>query len=355
MSAERPTIADVARLAGVSVGTASNVFNGKGKHTEATCARVRAAAAELHFTPNALIRSLQRGKTNTIGALTWGFPGEPEPGDVGSLLLKGISDGIAEAGFDMLLYFQHARPGALRPSLFLDGRVDGVVLRPGALSYEDLVALGASRVPAVVMYERPVPDSVGSVAIDNVGGLAALMDHLVELGHRRIGFYGPAGPFDFVERLRGYREGLERHGLTSDPEDEFLTIGDVYRLHIDEACRRFLDRPDPVTAIFAGDDVAAYLFLKELDRLGVRVPEEVSVAGFNDTPVAHSSLGLTTVRQPVIDVGRTAARFVAEMVEGKTPEKCQALLPTQLVVRETTAPPGRVPTHAAVQMSLSSV
>ncbi|HEV2474080.1 MAG TPA: LacI family DNA-binding transcriptional regulator, partial [Chthonomonadales bacterium] len=239
MSRERPTIADVARRAGVSVGTASNVFNGKGKHTESTCARVRKAAAELHFTPNALIRSLQKGKTNTIGALTWGIPGEPEAGDIGSLLLKGISDGIAESGYDMLLYMQHTDPAPLRPAAFLDGRVDGLIVRPGGLSFDDLAALGSSRMPTVVIYEQPLPEGVGYITIDNAGGVAEVMDHLVSLGHRRIAFYAPAGPFDFVERLRGYREGLARHGIAHDQQLEYLTNRE-YRDFVGVACDLFL-------------------------------------------------------------------------------------------------------------------
>jgi DNA-binding LacI/PurR family transcriptional regulator len=338
MRRDRPTIADIAHRAGVSIGTASNVFNQKGKFTAETRERVMRAAADLHYTPNALIRSLQRGRTNTIGVLFWGVPGEPEPGDIGTLLLKGISDGIAHAGYDMLLYVHHLRPDALPGSSLLDGRADGLILRPGGVSPHDLNAIADSGIPAVTVYEDPQTDGIGHVLIDNIGGVTAAMDHLISLGHRRIAFYAPEEPFDFVQRRKTYQDVLKRHGLVHRPDYQ-VTATHEYRVTISDACDRFLAAVPRPTAIVAGDDVAAYRFADELKRRGYSIPQDISLVGFNDTPVGGAAPLLTTVRQPVLEIGRMAAGFVTQMLEGKPARECRAEIPTQLVVRGTTGPP----------------
>jgi LacI family transcriptional regulator len=311
------------------------VFNQKGRFTSATRERVLKAAKDLNYTPNALIRSLQRGRTNTIGVLFWGMPGEPEPGDIGTLLLKGISDGIADAGYDMLIYVHHRRPDALPGSALLDGRVDGLILRPGGVSQRDLNAIGDSGIPTVLVYEDPESDKIGSVLIDNVSGVCAAMDHLVALGHRHIAFYAPDRPFDFVERRSAYLMALERHGLEARPEYQFAATHE-YRTTIADACDQFLAQTPAPTALFAGDDVAAYRFVAEFAKRGRRIPDEISLVGFNDTLVAGSSPTLTTVRQPALEIGLTAAHFVARMLDGVSPRECKVVVPTELVIRGST-------------------
>ena len=335
MRKNRPTIADIALRAGVSIGTASNVFNQKGRVTPAMRDRVLTAAADLNFTPNALIRSLQRGRTNTIGVLFWGVPGEPESGDIAALLFKGISDGIAHAGYDMLVYVHHMRPEALPGSFLLDGRVDGLILRPGGVSLRDLDAIADSGLPAVTIYEDPQSDRIGSVLIDNIGGVSAAVDHLASLGHRRIAFYAPEGPFDFVERRCAYLDALVKHGLDVRPEYQFIAMRE-YRTMVVDACDQFFALSQAPTAIVAGDDVAAYLFAAELKRRGLSVPKDISLVGFNDALVAGSPPMLTTVHQPVLEIGRTAAGFIVQMLNGKPPRECRTLVPTELVIRGST-------------------
>jgi len=217
MSNRWTTLRDVAKRAEVSVSTASKAFNNKSQVAPQTRQRVLQAAADLHFTPNALIRSLQRGKTNTVGVFTWPVRVHPAR-HITMHLLQGIADGIAETRHDLLLYSHFpGRAEQVPVTTFLDGRIDGVILGPHALSAEGLESLAAAGLPTVVLYHEPVPETMGMVGIDNVAGVLATVDHLVDLGHRRIAFYAPLSSFDFRKRLEGYRQGLEWRGIPPDP------------------------------------------------------------------------------------------------------------------------------------------
>ncbi len=189
--------------AGVSVGTVSHVFNAKGRFTEATRARVMQAAADLRFTPNALIRSLQSGKTHTLGIFTWAITADTNR-DISMTLLRGAMSGIAAAGRDALIYLRHPPLDEVSVHLFLDQRVDGLILSPGGLSAEGLQALADSGLPTVAIYQHPVPREIASVNIDNTAGLRAAMEHLIALGHRRIAFYASDKSFDFGQRFAGW-------------------------------------------------------------------------------------------------------------------------------------------------------
>lgn len=337
--ARRPTISDVARAAGVSVGTASNVVNCKGRHSETTRARVMQAAECLHFAPNALIRSLQTGTTNTVGVFIWRvFVGAWHEMTLG--LLQGISRGLAEASRDVLLYSRHPHEGELQPVYFLDGRVDAVILAPGGLPRDGLQHLTASGLPTVTMYQSDVPDGVGSVRIDNCGGVAAVVDHLVELGHRKIAFVSPAYSDDFRERREAFRVARDRHGL--DPREEWLRCdSDVGESDVAGIVARLATSGDRPTAIVAGNDGYAITALGVIEGLGLEVPREVSVTGFDDIGAARAS-NLTTVRQPADEVGFSAARMTLQMLNGTNGERPNAVLPVQLVTRGTTAPPAQV-------------
>ena len=340
MQSNRATIAHIAKRAGVSVGTVSNVFNGKGRFAEATRERVMRAASELNFTPNALIRSLQSGKTHTIGVFTWGVTTDTTR-DISMLLLRGAMNGIAAAGYDALLYSRHPHVDTVSVAMFLDQRVDGLILSPGGLAAEGLQTLADCGLPTVAIYQQPVPDGIGTVNIDNATGIGAAMDHLIGLGHRRIAFYAPDYTFDFAERFRGYREGLERGGLRYNPALR-LVAGSNYQHMTAAVLDQWLALPEPPTAIVAGDDSAALAFLESLAARGLRTPEDVSVIGFDDAPAAIAPPGLATVRQPAEDVGRLAAELLHRMIQGEPAQNCRITLPTEFVVRHTVGLPRRV-------------
>ena len=354
--ARHPTINDVARAAGVSVGTVSNVLNRKGRHSDATRAKVIRAAASMHYRPNALIRSLQTGTTNTIGVFTWRvYLGAWH--DMTLDLLRGISKGLAETSRDVLLYARHPHEGDVDPGYFLDGRVDAAILAPGGLSPEGLEQLASSSLPVVTLYQSRIPASVASVRIDNASGIHATVEHLVKLGHRRIAFLSPAYSDDFCERRQAYLDAMERHDLA--PRAEWAPLGELEREgDAGEMMDYMLGTRVLPTAIVCGNDGVAIAALRALRERGFAVPQDLSVAGFDDSAAAQSE-DLTTVRQPAEEVGMTAARFVEALLCGARGEECRAVLPVQLITRGTTASPrdGRASAHMplAVPMKGASV
>lgn len=336
MRRRHPTIADIARRAGVSVGTVSNVFNRTGRFSDRTRSRVLQAASELHYTPNALIRSLQRGKTHSIGVFTW-MP-NMQTYDIAMLLFNGIVTGIAARRYDTLFYSSYPNPHGDVPAIsFMDGRVDGLILGPWGLEQGGLEILAASKLPVVALYQQPIPATLGAVNVDNVGGMIAAIDHLVALGHRRIAFCAPNVATDFEERRKGYYCGLEKHGIAPD-----LALCQFYNdYHTPSAgiCDALFTLPDPPTAILAGDDFTAFQLWEELNRRGIRVPEDVSLVGFNDTPAASASPGLSTIRQPVEQVGMIAAELLFRLMDGAPAVECRVVLPVEFIARGTTGPP----------------
>jgi LacI family transcriptional regulator len=335
----RSTIADVAKLAGVSVGTVSNVLNVKGRYSETTRRRVLWAASELQFAPNALIRSLQSGKTNTIGVFTWRLHlGGTK--DVSLDTLRGISRGLAERNLDALLYARHPHEGGAEPTYFLDGRVDGVILAPGGLSRDGVDAFAASGMCGVLLYQNHVPPSLGAVTIDNAEGVTAAVDHLVNLGHRRIAFVSPQYSDDFSERRDAYIAASERHGLVVDRR---LVVADIadHDDSLERAALNLIRSEQPPTAILLGNDALALRLLQFLCGYGVRVPGDLSVVGFDDAPDARNAR-LSTIAQPAEEVGYQAALLVSQMLDGAPGAACRVRLPVRFLPRETTGPPAYV-------------
>jgi len=333
----RSTIAQVAELAGVSVGTVSNVLNGKGRFSETTRRRVLWAASELHFVPNALIRSLQSGKTNTVGVFTWRLHLGGRR-NVSLDLLRGISRGLSEGSLDALLYSRHPHEGEVEPSFFMDGRVDGIILAPGGLPKEGVAALAEAGVRAVLLYQTYVPEPLAAVTIDNSSGVAAAVQKLIQLGHRRIAFISPLYSDDFRERYETFRSTLEANGITADRRLAATDVPD-HGEELDQAVLNLIRRADPPTGIIAGNDGIALRVLEVLRSAGVHVPADISVIGFDDSPEAQA-LRLSTVRQPAEEVGYQAARLLCAMLRGERLSSQRVHLPVQFVDRETTAPVG---------------
>jgi LacI family transcriptional regulator len=345
MAIRGSTLRDVARQAGVSIGTASKAFNNKGSLSPETRRRVLQAADALNFAPNALIRSLQRGASHTVGVLTWDIHEDPTR-DITMHLWRGIAEGVAATGRDSLVYSR--LPERTRTNLaatFLDGRADGLILGPEVVDRTCLQALAEAAFPTVVLYNRTVPDGIAYVDVDNEAGVAAAVAHLAALGHRRIAFWAPYPTFNYADRAAGYRRGLDESGLPFDPSLCRLNP-DQAPTHTHEEYLGVLARdaaflfalPDRPTALIVGDDAAALAWLPALAARGVRVPEDLSLVGFDDVARAVAPPGLTTVRQPAEAVGRRAAEAVDAILAGGSPADHRVILPVELVVRGTTAP-----------------
>ena len=340
---KRLTISDVAGRAGVSTSTVSNYLNNKGRMSEATRARVRVAMDELHFTPSALTRAIRRRRTNIIGLLIFGVANMDKnvEGSVGPPLLAGIYAAASAAGQDILLYTGWPDLPERHSGLdFLNGQIDGMIWVAPQLHTPALERIAVAGLPVVALLTRHVPEGTGYVNADNSAGMQALVAHLAEQGRRRIAFLGPVYSSNYLDRLAGYRQGLAAVGLPYDPEIEGAFETDwLRRERYDRALDAWMALPEPPDAIIAQDDGWAKMIGKAIQKRGLRVPEDMALTGFDDTPNAqHICGGLTTIRQPFKEMGQKAVERLLALIEGAPAEGGRVIVPTQLIVRASTLP-----------------
>ncbi len=338
MVLRRAKLKDVARQAGVSISTASKAFNNKPEVATATKARVFEAAATLHFAPNALIRTLQCGSANTVGICTWPFSLESVNRSLAMHIMRGIYEASNAYRKDILLYSKLLGPAtdSFLPT-FMDGRVDGLIVSPHVLTGGELTQLAEGGLPTVVLYNGELPDTMGSVLIDNYSGVRRSILHLHALGHSRIAFHRPGDTFDLRQRTATYRQVMLELGLDCTPQ--MLIVDESFASDIERHWHQLQSLPFPPTALIVGHDSTAIEWLEMLTAKGVRVPEDFSIIGFDDVPDASSSLGLTTVRQDAVEVGRQAMHMLWWIMAGERPSACRRTLDVELIVRDTTAAP----------------
>jgi LacI family transcriptional regulator len=324
------TLELIAREAGVSPSTVSRILNGTARVSDQKREAVERTIERFNFQPNLTARSLAMGQTHTIGVLTQ-FMDSPFYGET----MRGIEDALAETPYSPLFVSGHwnLKTEQARMRLLNARRVDGVIVLTGLLSDEQLIGY-AQRMPVVVTGRRLAAPRLASLDVDNFKGAHDATRHLVELGHRRIVcIAGPADHMDAAERLRGYRQALEDAGLPFSPElvvlSNFQETGGML------AINQLLEARADFTAVFATNDQMAYGARLALYRRGVRVPDDISLVGFDDLPSSTYSMPpLTTVRQPVYEIGRLAARAMLKLLAGEPADV--AAPPLELVVREST-------------------
>ncbi|MEV4496727.1 LacI family DNA-binding transcriptional regulator [Micromonospora arborensis] len=330
-TAQRPTLEAVAARAGVSRATVSRVVNGSTTVAEPIREAVTRAVAELGYVPNLAARSLVTQRTDSIAlvmpeAATRVFSDDQVfPG-----IIRGVSQELEAADKQLVLMLAGSPAGHHRVERYTTGRhVDGVLFAslhgadplPGTLAQ-----LG---IPVVVS-GRPLGDApVPYVDVDHVGGVTAAVRHMIDNGRRRIATI--AGPQDMVagiERLRGYRAAVADAGLP-----ELIAVGDFTRESGSAAMRRLLIEHPDLDGVFAASDLMAHAALRTLREAGRRVPEDVAVVGFDDIETAaYTEPPLTTVRQPIVELGRRMTRQLLRLAAGETIEQV-VMLPTELVVR----------------------
>lgn len=329
----KPTIADVAREAGVSTTTVSHALNGTRFVAEATRRRIDDAVERLQYEVNSVAQSLKRDKSDAIGLLITDISNP-----FFTSLVRGVEDVANRAGYSVILCNTDEDPAKELTYLRVlrRKRVDGILLAPTGTRQPLLDGLVDDGFP-VVCIDRPSPGSpCDAVLVDNVGGARAAVQHLIRLGHRRVGVISGLAPVGTSsERLDGYREALRDHGI---PEDPALVREGNSRL--DGGYRRvleLLDLPAPPTAVFTTNNLMTLGALGALQARGVRVPDDVAVVGFDDFEWAVVLRPrLTTVAQPTYEIGETAARLLLDRVERKSDgAPRRVVLPTRLLVRES--------------------
>jgi LacI family transcriptional regulator len=333
---EPVTIYEVAREAGVSTATVSRVINDRRHVRAATRERVEAAMRDLGYVANRQARGLAGGRSRVIGLLVY----ELGPSYFNQLI-RGIDAATAQIGYDLMLYTTHARREmeAQHAAELASGPADGLifVLAVDIENYVD--RLRRQQVPFVLLDQDR--DILGSTVVtaSNRRGAKDAIDHLIALGHRRIGFItGTPGTSSAHERLAGYRDALFEADL---PFDQALVVkGDFLELQGFRATQELLALDTRPTAIFTSADTAAFGAIRAVRAAGLRVPEDISIVGFDDIPEASLvAPPLTTVRQPLQEMGATAVRLLRRLMDEPeaTPRRTELL--TELVVRESSAPP----------------
>ncbi|WP_329290025.1 LacI family DNA-binding transcriptional regulator [Streptomyces pseudovenezuelae] len=330
----RVTITEIARQAGVSVPTVSRVVNGRSDVSPHTRARVEELLQRYGYRK----RPAAPGTRAALLDLVFNDLDSPWAVEI----IRGVEEVAHAEGVGTVVSAIHGRSGDAREWMRnLRARAsDGVILVTSALDmvlHDELRVLG---VPLVVV------DPAGSPALDAPtigaanwsGGLAAT-EHLLSLGHRRIGLIaGPPRLLCSRARLDGYRAALEGAGLVFD--EALVVPGDFHPESGFAGCEKLLDLPEPPTAVFAASDQMALGAIEALRRRGLRVPEDMSLVGFDDLPeVRWSAPPLTTVRQPLADMGKLAVRTVLELARAQRPDSPRVELGTDLVIRSSTAPP----------------
>ena len=334
------SIEDVARRAGVSIATVSRALRGLPDVAASTRDRVLEAASALDYVASPFAARLASGRTATVGVVVpfvnrWFF----------AEVIDTVETALRRAGFDLLLYNLGDEAGRAR---FFDvmpmrKRVDAVLVASLVLSDDEIAALESLQCPVGLLGLQR--EGFLSTRIDDIAAARTAVSHLTALGHRRIGLIGgdTDDPMRFtppLHRADGYREALAAVGVEPDPALEVLgyfTIEDG-----EKACRALMALPDPPTAIFSESDEMAYGAIRALRRLGLRVPEDVALIGFDDHPTAEL-MDLSTIHQPVPEQALDATtRLLAAVAAPRSAAEDDVVLATELVVRGSTDPTSTV-------------
>ncbi len=341
-------IRDVAREAGVSVATVSRVCNGSHLVTEATRQRVQDVCSRLGYVPHGAARALITSKTRMLGVLLPDLHGE-----FFSEVLRGIDQAAQRRGYHLLVASSHDEPRELVTALgSMHGRVDGLVVMSPSLDASLALASLNARFPVVLLNCRVGGDAFESLTIENAAGAAAVVRHLVQLGHRRIAtLTGSPTNYDAAERLRGYREALLDAGIV--PEQCLEVMGDFRESSGYAGTLGLLGAARPPTAIFAANDAMAIGALGALHERGVAVPTEMAVVGFDDIPMARFvTPPLTTVHVDIAELGeRATVRLLDGLEHPEARERRHDSIPTRLVIRGSC---GAQPRTAVARGALSS-
>jgi LacI family transcriptional regulator len=336
------TIHDVAARAGVSVATVSRVLNGKELVREETSRHVRAAAKSLRYVPNVAARSLSIRRSQTIGIVLPDVHGE-----FFSEVIRGIDLAARAKGYHILVSGSHSDPSQMLNVVdTMRGRVDGLVVMAPDVTLAPLDELRARAMP-VVLLNSATPNG-DAITIDNYGGARAMMRHLHELGHTRIAFVrGPQHNADARERLRGYRHAMR--GIAAVPNKALECSGDFTEESGFAAARRVAELKPRPTAVFAANDSMAVGVLASLTASGVKVPEEMSVVGFDDIPIArYVNPALTTMRVDIAELGRCAFGLLLDAIGNPAAHAPRHdRVATTLVVRKSCGAPKLQPKQNA--------
>jgi LacI family transcriptional regulator len=328
------TIQDVAQLAGVSPATVSKVMNGAPYVSQEAREKVMSAATKLKFRPNAIARSLKGKRTLTLGLITNDLEG------VFTMpLMRGVEEAASKQGFSVFLCNSYGEASRERAHLevLLAKQVDGIILMSGySVKERGAPALPLSDLPLVYLYQYTHDLNVPCVVPDDLGGGKLGTEHLLKLGHRRIGFINGPSTYEATHaRLEGYRQSLEAGGIIFDPA--LVRVG---KWHEDSGYRlahELMKLPQPPTAIFCASDSLAVGAIDALHELDLRVPEDVAIVGYDNRQfAAYQRPPLTTVALPLYEMGKLAGELLLSAIAAGGGSTAQLhKIPCYLVERQS--------------------
>lgn len=321
------SIYDIAREAGVALGTVSRVLNEAPNVGSETRARVQEAIKRLDYRPSSVARSLARGTTRSLAMLVPDLS-NPLFGDMAS----GAQDAADASDHTVLIYGTNGSVERERRYInsFLDQKVDGLLLVRSVLPAEELAPI-AGRIPVIQLGNELDIPGVRIIQVDQLHGARSAVDHLIGLGHRRIGFLeGPRQLNAILDRSSGYLQALAMADI--DTDQALIAHGTLDEAGGFAAMTELIERAIPMTAVFASTDLMALGALSALHRHGVSVPDDISVVGFDDIRISrYLPVPLTTVREPTHEVGALAVEMALEGGNGAS-----HLLQTELIIRDST-------------------
>jgi len=330
------TIEDIARHLGIAVSTVSKALNDYSDVSQETKERVLAAARELNYHPSAAARNLRRRRTDKIG-FSFSFP-VSLMSDYISRLITGVVAAAEQQGFNVILYPLMEDQVTQLTQICRAREVDGLLLLGRAQMEQTTIALlKQERIPFVVAGRRVENPEVSFVTPDHSAGALAVTRHLIELGHRRIAFTPrPELGATSRDRLASYKQALAEAEIPF--EEDLLAFTSTVPGHDYQAMDKLLDLPNPPTAVFAIHDTVAMECLRAATDRGLRVPEDLAIAGFDDWRASLTTQPpLTTVHPPLSDVGFQATKILLARVADRSLPPERVTLPVELIVRQSTA------------------
>jgi DNA-binding LacI/PurR family transcriptional regulator len=334
------TIRDVARLAGVAPSTVSMALANHAEIAEETRQLIREAAAKLRYTPNHAARSMRSELQRAVGVVIPHSSAHVFSHPYFMDILGGITEVANDHDFVVIL--STAREEDQGESAYIKmlraQRVDGVILASAALFDRHVMELALSGYPFVFLGRYPLNQNITAVGVDDIGGAGMLTSHLLAHGYRSIvHITGPLAHLSAVDRRDGFRNALARAGIASRDED--LIEGDYSEASGRLAAQHLLERPRLPEAIFAANDEMAFGVLDVFRARGLRIPEDVALVGFDDLAIARvMSPALTTIHQPIVQLGATAAERLIALVEHQEAPETQTIVPVTLTIRDSCGP-----------------
>lgn len=331
------SIKDIARLAGVSHSTVSRALRNSPLIPEKTAQRIREIASEKGYSASAVARSLVTRKTHAIGVVVTSIA-DPFNGEV----VEGLEETANRNGYSVILATSQADPEREMAVVrsFRERRVDGILVASSRVGSLYMPLLGEMEIPIVLLNNQSPGTFAHTVTIDNVDGALQAVRHLTRLGHTRIGYVGDRFGFESdAERLKGYKKALKEAGLTY--AEELVVRGDGKIAGAREAAKELFEKCSrtPPTAVFCYNDMSALGVREAATLLKLRIPEDLSIAGFDDLFFASQLRPpLTTVRQPKRQIGQLAMQQLLALLRGE-PAGNKTVIKGELVVRESTAAP----------------